>query len=42
MTVCVKAANVRFIEVPVVFGHYQGDPIAGAERVIDECLVKGR
>ena len=41
MTVCVKAANVRFIEVPVVFGHYQGDPIAGAERVIDECLVKG-
>ncbi|HRP66152.1 MAG TPA: CHAT domain-containing protein [Thauera sp.] len=41
LRVGVKAMNLRFVQVPVLCGHYRGDPIAGAEAVIDRWLVDG-
>ncbi len=41
LQVMVKAMDLRFVQVPIMCGHYQGDPIAGAEAVIDRSLVKG-
>lgn len=33
--------DLRFVQVPLLCGHYRGDPIAGAEGVIDRWLVGG-
>lgn len=41
MAVSVRAADLRTLQVPVLCGHYLEDPIAGAERVIDQSLVDG-
>ena len=41
LKVSVKAMDLRFVHNPVLCGHYRGDPIAGAEGVIDRYLVRG-
>ena len=41
LAVVVKAMDLRFVQVPLLCGHYRGDPIAGAEGVIDRWLVGG-
>lgn len=41
LRVSVIAMDLRFVQVPVLCGHYRGDPIAGAERIIDRNLVDG-
>ncbi len=41
LAVKVRAMDVRFAHVPVLCGHYRGDPIAGAEALIDAHLVDG-
>lgn len=41
LQVRVRAMDVRFAQVPVLCGHYRGDPIAGAESLIDRDLVDG-
>ncbi|MNF24572.1 CHAT domain protein [compost metagenome] len=41
LQIVVKAMDLSFIQVPVICGHYRGDPIAGAEAVIDQALVNG-
>jgi CHAT domain-containing protein len=41
LKVAVKAMDLRFVQAPILCGHYRGDPIAGAEAVIDRCLVDG-
>ncbi len=41
LAVSVRAADLRFIHQPVLCGHYEDDPISGAERVIDQALVDG-
>lgn len=39
LAVWVSAMDLRHAQVPVMCGHYLGDPIAGAESQIDEHLV---
>ena len=39
--VSVTAMDLRFVQIPVLCGHYRGDPIAAAESVIDRYLVDG-
>lgn len=41
LKVRVRAMDVRFAQVPVLCGHYRGDPIAGAQALIDRDLVDG-
>ena len=41
LTVAVKAMDLRFVQVPLICGHYRGDPISGAESIIDRWLVAG-
>ncbi|MBM4200045.1 MAG: lysophospholipase, partial [Gammaproteobacteria bacterium] len=41
LAVSVRAIDLRFVQIPVLCGHYRGDPIAGAEAVIDRDLVGG-
>ncbi|ENO87204.1 CHAT domain-containing protein [Thauera linaloolentis] len=41
LSVAVRAMDLRFVQVPILCGHYEGDPIAGAEGVIDRWLVGG-
>ncbi|UVJ41798.1 CHAT domain-containing protein [Pseudomonas sp. LS1212] len=41
LQVIVKAMDLSFVQVPIMCGHYRGDPIAGAEAVIDQTLVNG-
>ncbi len=41
LTVSVTAMDLRFVHIPVLCGHYRGDPIAAAEGVIDRYLVRG-
>ena len=41
LEVQVRAVDLRFLQIPVMCGHYRGDPIAGAEGVIDRDLVGG-
>ena len=40
-SVAVRAMDLRFVQYPILCGHYIGDAIAGAERRIDTCLVAG-
>ncbi|AIL61232.1 DUF7379 domain-containing protein [Pseudomonas alkylphenolica] len=37
----VLAMNLSCIQVPLICGHYRGDPISGAEAAIDQTLVNG-
>jgi len=39
LAVWVSAMDLRYAQVPVMCGHYVGDPISGAESQIDEHLV---
>lgn len=39
--VSVRAMDLRFLQQPVLCGHYRGDPIAAAEGIIDRHLVNG-
>ncbi|WP_018410446.1 CHAT domain-containing protein [Methyloversatilis thermotolerans] len=39
LKVSVRAGDLRFLSVPVLCGHYIGDPIAGAERTLDTDVV---
>lgn len=41
LQIVVKAMDLSFVQVPVMCGHYRGDPISGAEAVIDQTLVNG-
>ncbi|WP_166359555.1 CHAT domain-containing protein [Pseudomonas akapageensis] len=41
LQITVKAMDLSFVQVPVMCGHYRGDPISGAEAVIDRTLVNG-
>ncbi|MCK6395901.1 CHAT domain-containing protein [Zoogloea sp.] len=41
LAVSVRAMDLRFVQVPLMCGHYRGDPISGAEAVIDRWLVDG-
>ncbi|MFO7688663.1 MAG: CHAT domain-containing protein [Desulfobacterales bacterium] len=38
----VRAMDLRHSQMPVICGHYIGDPIAGAESQIDQYLVGGK
>ncbi|GAB3245538.1 DUF7379 domain-containing protein [Chitinimonas naiadis] len=41
LQVSVLAMDLRFTQVPILCGHYRGDPISGAEALIDQFLVDG-
>ena len=41
LKVSVKASDLRFVQHPLMCGHYVGDSIAGAEYHIDQNLVNG-
>jgi len=41
LEVAVKAMDLRFISQPIMVGHYERDPIAGAEALIDRELLGG-
>ncbi|MEO6408338.1 MAG: CHAT domain-containing protein [Burkholderiaceae bacterium] len=41
LEVLVKAMDLRFLAQPIMVGHYQQDPIAGPQRLIDRELLDG-
>jgi pimeloyl-ACP methyl ester carboxylesterase len=41
LAVAVRAMDLRFLTQPVLLGHYEQDPIAGAEALIDRELLDG-
>ena len=41
LAVRVVAGDLRYIQLPVMCGHYIGDPISGAEYQIDQYVVDG-
>ena len=41
LEVAVKAGDLRFLSVPIMVGHYEQDPIAGPEALIDRELLDG-
>jgi len=41
LEVTVKAMDLRFLAKPVMVGHYEQDPIAGAEALVDRELLSG-
>lgn len=41
LAVGVTAMDLRFLQHPILCGHYLGDPISGPEAAIDDCLVDG-
>ncbi|MEP6739635.1 MAG: CHAT domain-containing protein, partial [Caldimonas sp.] len=41
LEVAVRAMDLRFISQPIMVGHYDRDPIAGAEALIDRELLGG-
>jgi hypothetical protein len=41
LEVSVKAMDLRFIDVPMLVGHYEHDPIAGPQLLIDRELLDG-
>jgi hypothetical protein len=41
LEVTVKAMDLRFVTQPIMVGHYEQDPIAGAEALIDRELMAG-
>ena len=41
LEVAIKAMDLRFLSQPIMVGHYDRDPIAGAESLIDRELLEG-
>lgn len=41
MTVQVRAGDLRFVSTPLMVGHYEHDPIAGPQLVVDRELLDG-
>ncbi|MEB3243302.1 MAG: CHAT domain-containing protein [Cyanobacteriota bacterium] len=41
LRVSCRAMDLRFVSCPVMVGHYEQDPLAGAEALIDRCVVAG-
>jgi CHAT domain-containing protein len=41
LEVGVQARDLRFIDKPILVGHYEQDPIAGPQRLIDRELLEG-
>lgn len=41
LEVTVRAMDLRFVSQPIMVGHYERDPIAGAEALIDRELLGG-
>jgi len=41
LEVCVKADDLRFLDDPILVGHYQQDPITGPEALVDRELLDG-
>ncbi|MBX7201233.1 MAG: hypothetical protein K1X51_17840, partial [Rhodospirillaceae bacterium] len=41
LEVAVKAMDLRFLSQPILLGHYEQDPIAGPEALIDRELLDG-
>ncbi|EXI72496.1 MAG: CHAT domain protein [Candidatus Accumulibacter sp. SK-11] len=41
LEVVVRAMDLRFLEQPILLGHYEQDPISGAEALIDRELLDG-
>jgi hypothetical protein len=41
LEVAIKAMDLRFLSQPIMVGHYERDPIAGAEALIDRELLEG-
>lgn len=41
LKIAVRAMDLRFVQQPIICGHYQADSIASAERMIDKHLVDG-
>ena len=41
LEVSVKAMDLRFLNQPILLGHYEHDPIAGAEALVDRELLDG-
>lgn len=41
LAVAVQAMDLRFLAKPILVGHYEQDPIAGAEALIDSELLAG-
>ena len=41
LEVAVKATDLRFLSEPIMVGHYEQDPIAGPEGLIDRELLDG-
>lgn len=41
LTVDIKAMDLRFLAEPIMVGHYEQDPIAGPEALIDRELLSG-
>jgi hypothetical protein len=41
MTVQVRAGDLRFVNTPLMVGHYEHDPIAGPQAVVDRELLDG-
>lgn len=39
--VCVKAMDLRYVQHPLMCGHYAGDAIVGTEGLVDRYLVNG-
>ncbi|MFT4101134.1 MAG: CHAT domain-containing protein [Burkholderiaceae bacterium] len=39
LEVSVRATDLRFVQAPILVGHYLNDPISGPERLIDEELL---
>ncbi|HKQ71923.1 MAG TPA: hypothetical protein VJT73_21410, partial [Polyangiaceae bacterium] len=42
LRIAVRAMDLRWVQHPVLIGHYTEDPIAGAEAVVDEQLLDGQ
>ena len=41
LQVTVKAADLRFVRQPLMVGHYEQDPIAGPQALIDQEVLQG-
>ena len=41
LEVTVRACDLRFVSIPIMVGHYEHDPIAGPEGLIDSELLDG-
>lgn len=42
LAVSARAMDLRYVNDPIIVGHYEGDPISGAESQIDQSLVENQ